>query len=73
MIQIIHDISLHFFKLYISKICNGIYIYIYIWFRIELGLDSSIFAPNNSLTIKIKNLDRHMVENQTPIEIQFRI
>ena len=50
-----------------------VYIYIYIWFGIELVLDSSIFASNNSLTIKIKNLDRHMAENQTPIEIQFRI
>ena len=33
-------------------------------------LDSLVFAPNNSLVTKIKNLDRHMVKNWTPIEIQ---
>ena len=29
--QIIHGISLHFFKSYISKICNGFSLYIYIY------------------------------------------
>ena len=33
-------------------------------------LDSLVFAPNNSLVTKIKNLDRHVVKNWTPIEIQ---
>ena len=28
-----------------------------------------IFAPNNSLVTKIKNLDGHVLENCTPIEI----
>jgi len=38
-----------------------------------LILESLVFAPNNSFTTKIKNLDGHMVENWTLIEIQFRI
>ena len=42
-----------------------IYIYIYI--------NSLVFAPNNSLTTKFKNLDGHMVKNWTLIEIKFRI
>ena len=64
-------INLHFFKPYISKICNSfsLYIYIYIWFTILLVLDSLIFAPNNSLATKIKNLDGHVAKNWTSIEI----
>ena len=38
-----------------------------------ISLDFSVFAPNNSLTTKIKNLDGHVVENWTLIEIKFRI
>ena len=38
-----------------------------------MELFSSSFTPNNSLATKIKNLDEHMEENWTPIEIQFRI
>ena len=33
-------------------------------------LDSLVFAPNNSLVTKIKNLDRHVGKNWTLIEIQ---
>ena len=33
-------------------------------------LDFLVFAPSNSLVTKIKNLDRHVVKNWTPIEIQ---
>ena len=33
----------------------------------------NFFSPNNSLATKIKNLDGHVVENWTPIEIQFKI
>ena len=36
-------------------------------------LDSLVFALNNSLATKIKNLNGHMTENWTPIKIQFRI
>ena len=36
-------------------------------------LDSSISTPNNSLATKIKNLDGHVTENWTPIEIQLDI
>ena len=28
-----------------------------------IGLESFIFAPNNSFATKIKNLDGHMTEN----------
>ena len=39
-----------------------------------MDFDSSDFAPNNSLTIKIfKKLDRHLAQIWTPIEIQLRI
>ena len=31
------------------------------------------FCPNNSFATKIKNLDGHVTENWTSIEIQFRI
>ena len=33
-------------------------------------LDTLVFAHNNSLVTKIKNLDRHVVKNWTTIEIQ---
>ena len=59
-----------FVKPYISKICNGFSFYIYIY--IYMILDSSVFIPNNLLTIKIKNLDGHVAKNGTPIKIQFR-
>ena len=60
-----------FFKLYISKIYSGFsfYIYIYIWFKILLVLDSLIFAPNNSLATKIKILDRDVAKKGTSIKI----
>ena len=60
-----------FFKLYISKIYSGfsLYIYIYIWFKILLVLDSLIFAPNNSLATKIKILDRDVAKKGTSIKI----
>ena len=32
-----------------------------------------VFVPNNSLAMKIKNLDEHMAKNWSSIEIQFRI
>jgi len=38
-----------------------------------LILDFSVFAPNNSLAIKIKNVDGHVVKIWILIEIQFRI
>ena len=60
-----------FFKLYICKIYSGFsfYIYIYIWFKILLVLDSLIFAPNNSLATKIKILDRDVAKKGTSIKI----
>ena len=36
-------------------------------------LDSLVFAPNNLLATKVKNLDGYLAENWTPIEILFRI
>jgi len=32
-----------------------------------LVLDFSVFAPNNSLATKIKNLNEYVAENWTPI------
>ena len=60
-----------FFKLYISKIYSGfsLYIFIYIWFKILLVLDSLNFAPNNSLATKIKILDRDVAKKGTSIKI----
>ena len=58
-----------FFKLYISKIYSGFSLYIYIWFKILLVLDSLIFAPNNSLATKIKILDRDVAKKGTSIKI----
>ena len=34
-------------------------------------LESLVFPPNNSLAIKMKNLDKHIMKNWTPIEIQY--
>ena len=64
-----------FFKAYISKICNGfsLYIYIYIYMIQKLiGFRLFGFSPNNSFVTKIKNLDEHVAKNWTPIEIQFK-
>ena len=58
-IQIIHGISLHFLNL--------------TFLRYIMVLDFSVFTHNNSFITKIKNLDRHVVENWTLIKIQFRI
>ena len=58
-----------FFKLYISKIYSGFSLYIYIWFKILLVLDSLNFAPNNSLATKIKILDRDVAKKGTSIKI----
>ena len=44
------------------------YIYIY-----KIDLYSLVFTPNNSFATKIKNLDKHVAENWTPIKIQFNI
>ena len=58
-IQIIHSISLNFLKI--------IYIYIYLY-----DLDSSVFSQKNSLVTNIlKKINGHVVENWTPIKIQF--
>ena len=54
-----------FFKSYIFKIYNGFSLYIHIYTYIYI----LVFAPNNSLVTKIKNLDGHMAENWIPIEI----
>ena len=62
-IQIIHSISLNFLKI--------IYIYIYIYIYLY-DLDSSVFSQKNSLVTNIlKKINGHVVENRTPIEIQF--
>ena len=75
-VQIMYDISLLFFKPYTSKICNGfsiniyIYLYIYIYDLVFNWFQTLVYASNNSLATKIKNLDGHVVENWTLIEIQ---
>ena len=66
-------LAYNFLKPYISKICNGLSLYIYIYDLIRLNLDSSVYSPNYSLTTKILKINGHVVKNWTPIEIQFRI
>ena len=59
----------HTFLKYVI-VSHYIYLIYLIGFRL---LDSLVFALNNSLATKIKNLNGHMTENWTPIKIQFRI
>ena len=60
-IKIIYIEFFFFFASYIYREFNWIYTLPF------------FFSPNNTLAIKIKKINRHVVENWTPLEIQFKI
>ena len=64
MVQIIHSINLHFFFLnhtFIKYVIVSHYLAYSFFEPYIYNLDSSVFAPNNSLATKIKNLESNWI------------
>ena len=59
-----------FFKSYISNICNGFTLYIYIYINdLEFNWFLTLLFLHPSLATKIKNLNGLVAKNWTPIKI----